>query len=634
MKIALAQMDVMAGDPKKNFATIERFVAEAHEKKVDIIAFPEMCVAGYLVGDLWLEDEECRHFMSFNEKIRKLSAIYDIGIIYGNIYMADDIKPWPVDKDRNFRFCNFDGRAIRFNAAYAFQSGRVVKRRTASRYLPDGIQPKTLLPNYRYFDDERYFMSMSDFVSIFGHSSHEINSPFIFEFDGREVFIGVELCEDAWWIDYNLNPSYALKCWDSEVIINISASPWTCGKNDARDRRIASLLKWDETCPPFAYVNCVGAQNNGNNILVFDGASTVYGKDGKPKILGNADYKEELIIFDHDKIPVRTRRRKKEEDIPRKYQAIIRGVRHMSEVSGIWKYVIGLSGGIDSAVVASILVDAVGKENVFAINMPTQYNSDATKNAARSIASKLGISYRVVPIEKLVSGKMDLVKIGSQRYNLKELTEENIQAKIRGTLLSDIAGEMGALFTCNGNKNEVFIGYATLYGDWGGAIAPIFDLTKTNVYRMAEHINTIHENHPIDKDVVNRVIEPSAELKNEQKDPILIGYHCAIIKQVMDYQKHTISTIMRWWLDGVLDKKLGIDQDFIKKLGMDNGEKFVADLRELFYRRRATAFKRQQMPPGIVLTKTAFGEDYREAILPKIQWTDEVEDLAIQIIKN
>lgn len=666
MKIALAQIDIQTACPDTMFLKIEEFVNRASTQDVDIIAFPEM-VFGYLVGDLWLDNDWCYWLMSFNDKIRELSRQYHIGIIYGNVYLADNIQPTLEDKNKGWRFCNNDGRAIRFNAAYAVQNGITVERKAKSKYIPIGIQPKTLLPNYRYFDDKRYFMSVWDFVSTYMGEYEEVNSPFIFDINGEPHLVGVELCEDMWWKDYNINPSFALSEAGSEVIINISASPWTFNKNRTRDKRVAELLNWDEvTCrdlstlakdgkeylpkgyerirrfpipqvktpkfPPFAYVNCVGAQNNGKNILVFDGASTVYGRDGKPKILANADYEEELLIFDPEDIPQQTAIRKKEYSIPRKYQAIIRGIRHMSEVTGVEKYIIGISGGIDSAVVATLLVDALGKKNVFAINMPTKYNSRQTKNAAKTIATRLGISYKIIPIEEIITNEIQLVKMGVNTVELKSLTYENIQAKIRGILLSDIAGEMGAFFSCNGNKIEVFTGYATLYGDWSGALAPIADLTKEEVYGMAEYLNEVHKKRPIPKKLINGNIKSGPELKEKQATPIKIGYHCAVVRQIMDYQKITASTLMQWWLDGVLAEKLQISPKLITKYGMDNGKEFVEDLKWLFSRMRAAVFKRVQSVPIIVLTKTAFGYDLREAILPKFQWADKSKILEEKIL--
>lgn len=678
MKIAMAQMDVKAGYPEQNIATMSDWVQTAKAEGADIIVFPELCVGGYLIGDLWLDDEYCKYLMSFNDKIREMSD--GIGVIFGNVYLFDepikknDTRFRSIDGSKeNIKFCSEDGRKVRVNAAYFYQNKKAVKRISSSKIIPDGIQPKMLLPNYRYFDDKRYFVSAWNFYNSYNDSLFSVTSPFDFDYKGQSVRIGVEICEDMWCKDYNINPSFALSAQDSYVIINISASPWTCGKNKTRDKQVGGLLDWDQkkykytydyACdekpsdswisqnekdknklafeegryssydeskyisypahPIFVYVNCVGAQNNGKNILVFDGASTVYGNDGKPRIFANSNYEEELLIFDTENMPDQILEREEEQDIPRKYQAIIRGIRHISETSNITKYVVGVSGGIDSALVLCLLSQAVGVNNIIAVNMPSKYNSKLTKSAAKRICERLGIKdYRVIPINKIVKSKKD--SIYKDRY-LKSATEENIQAETRGMILSAIAGEEKAIFTCNANKNEIFIGYATLNGDMRGAICPIADLEKSRVYQMGEYVNKVvfkrtvipnnlfpNKNYQF---VGKTKIQPSAELKEKQVDPIKIGYHCKLIEQLMDYKKIGPNQIMQWWLDGELHWKIGISLSLLRLYGMTNGTDFIEDLKFLCNRRASSVFKRVQSPPIIALTKTAFGYDLRESILP------------------
>lgn len=637
MKVALAQMDIKAGDPEGNLKTMERMIEQAKNARCDVVAFPEMCVGGYLVGDLWLDDDWCRWMMSFNDRIREVSS--GICVIYGNICMLEDETFHSNERGGRERIVTEGGLRVRFNAAYCYHNQKPAERYTYD-VLPSGVQPKTLLPNYRYFDDKRYFFSAFQWTYAYGFypSMCQMVSPFIIQRYGKEYKIGVALCEDAWHGDYPINP-VKLLAERSDLIIDISTSPWTYGKNQARDRVMKATLDWEadrggRKLPPIAYVNAVGAQNNGKNILVLDGASTVYGRDGEPKILANDYYEEELLIFDSENIPDQTVQRTVHFKIARKREAIIRGIRHLSETTNIWTYIIGLSGGVDSAVDACLLVEAVGKDNVVAVNMPSNYNSEATKNAAKQIAEELGIKYLVMPIQGLVEHNSSILQCAFDE-ELSPLTMENIQAKIRGTsILSNIAGQMGAFFVCNGNKDEVALGYATLYGDWGGAIAPIGDLTKAEVYQMAEYLNEKHfEEHgrwlipqellPDSLYQFSRPgdIRPSAELKNDQVDPIKIGYHCSLIEQFLDYRIKSPTDIVRWWREGTLAQKLGINAELLGIYGLHDAKTFLKDLKWLCEKMRIAVFKRVQSVPIIVLSKTAYGFDRRESILPRFQWT-------------
>ncbi len=628
MKVSLAQIDVKAGNPEANLIRMKQLITKAKAEKVDIIAFPEMCVGGYLIGDLYLNNEYCRYLMSFNDKIRELSE--GITVIYGNVYLLEGLE----DTFKHIDFRNNDGRKIRFNAAYIYKDQISVD--CGSPYpvlIPRGIQIKSLLPNYRYFDGKRYFMSFPKYCREILKTLSVPMNPFQINVKGKKYKIGIEICEDMWSKDYDFNPTDNFV--RSDLIINISSSPWTCGKNDARDRRVKNLVNWNETYstfdmdsdgnvvkeykykswPVFAYVNCCGSQNNGKNILVFDGASTVYGNDGEPKILANSNYEEELLTFEHNKVPKKTTKRVAEKDIPRKYQAIVRGIQHMSEVSGIKKYVIGTSGGIDSAVVTCLVEQAMGVDSITAINMPSKYNSDMTKNAAYNLSQSLGIKdYRIIPINKIVDAKTESIFAGKE---MTQLAQENIQAETRGMILSAISGNEGAFFTNNGNKIETAIGYATLNGDMRGAISPIADLTKEEVYQVGKYLNKeIYKREVIPNDIFE--MAPTAELKDDQTDPIKIGYHCKIVEQLMDYKKIGPNQILSWWLSGDLHTKLGITQELMKSFGMDDGQEFLNDLKWFCGRIRSSVFKRVQTPPIITLTKTSFGYDLRESILPVI----------------
>src|SRR3989338_1367442 len=264
MKFALAQMEVVPGRPKKNLETMLRMIEHAKTQKVDLIAFPELCLSGYLLGDKFTDPDFCANLMEFNEIIRAESQ--GIAIAYGNIYQDTDIGQRVED---NGHHPNKDGRSRKYNAVYVFQNGKPVERVQETNILPSGVQPKTLLPTYCFFDDQRYFFSLEDQAIDFGVPLEKLAQPFMITIDGKKVPIGFEVCEDLWCADYkkdlhSLNVTKLLIDNGAQYIINLSASPWTTGKNLTRDRRVKALKEEiGNSFVPFLYVNCTGVQNNG-----------------------------------------------------------------------------------------------------------------------------------------------------------------------------------------------------------------------------------------------------------------------------------------------------------------------------------------------------------------------------------
>lgn len=638
MNFALGQINVIPGKPRKNVDQMLKMIDQAKEKNVDIIAFPEMVIGGYLLGDKWLEDSYCEELMSYNDEL--LEASKGIAIIYGNVY---------VDRFHSGYHPNKDGRSRKYNAIYAMQNGEYLSRFEENQILPQGIQPKTLLPNYRFFDDQRYFFSLLDVARDFGVELKELVSPFLIKVGGKKINVGIELCEDLWCEDYreneaSINITKFLIEKESKYIFNLSASPWTYGKNSARDRRVKYLKQESENFVPYFYVNCVGVQNNGKNIITFDGGSTVYNSGADPIIFGSESYMEELIIISEKELGGETLQREYKNKIDEKYFAIINGlksIRNWTNMEKDFKFVIGLSGGIDSALVACLLVKAIGKENVVGINMPTKYNSDKTKNSAKFLAEKLRIEYKIIPIEELVKVNEKLLE--SDGKELSEFNLENVQAKIRGTSIqSNLSAKYNGMFSNNGNKIEIALGYATLYGDWGGAISPLGDLTKTEVVEMSKFMNkeifgeeVIPENLFPDElwNFSKEKIEPSAELKNAQVDPMKFGYHCKLIELITDYKKKSMEEIMQWYLDEELIKKFGISEELFLRWGLDNSQEFMRDLEWFYDKINNNVFKRVQSPPIIVTSKSAYGYDIRESILP-ISRTKKFFELKDKILKK
>jgi NAD+ synthase (glutamine-hydrolysing) len=623
MKIALAQITVVPGQPEKNFQTMEDYINKALDQQCSIVAFPEMCVGGYLLGDRWLDESWCEHLMGFNDKIRMLSE--KIVVIYGNVF---------VDKNAK----NKDGRARKYNAVYAFFNSKPLKSRCS--LLPEGIAIKTLLPNYRIFDDERYFYSSLELSLDLGISLEDLIQPFELQLDGSSMKIGVEICEDLWFNDYRykcnaLNVTGLLINHGAEMIFNLSSSPWTYGKNQARNNRIKDSYNDCGKFVPFFYVNCVSVQNNGKNIVVFDGDSTIYNENAEIVKTAALPFEEELIVFTTD-APAPPTLKATIPKIEAKYNAIIEGIRGMDSIMGNsdFPYIIGVSGGIDSALVTCLLSQAVGNKRIISFNMPTQYNSSTTKSMAYGLSEKLGIPFHIIPIEDLVGDTIAALSA----FNPSDFNCENIQAKIRGTsILSNVAGILKGLMVCNGNKVEIALGYATLYGDVNGGLAPIGDLLKTEIFEMAHFMNReIFRDEVIPEALIpdenfEFIMPPSAELKHNQVDPMKWGYHDALVQKFTDYNRLNPETVLEWYVEGNLCKKLEFSEDLYKKYELDKPTVFISDLEWVVKSMQQAVFKRIQSPPIIILSKGAYGYDVRESQLP-VFTTEKYRILRVKIL--
>lgn len=633
MKIALHQMHVVPGNREHNLQTIFSAIEKAKSEQVDLLIFPELCISGYMLSDWWLTPSFIDEVHQYSEAIRAASE--DIAIIFGNIYQDKDINKRLQDSAYH---PNKDGRIRLYNAACAVQDGKWLTREKESSYLPEGIQPKALLPNYRFFDDQRYYFSLLDVAQDMGVSVEELAQPFILTVKSKTYRIGLQVCEDLWCKDYRrngqaLNVSRYLIANGAELIVNISASPWTNGKHDARDRRIQFLAKDVEQFVPFYYVNSVGPQNNGKNIITFDGGTTVYNTQGHPVICSQKAFSQDHFVVDHENLPLHKDVRHEPDAIAQKYQAIQNGMLYVKDMLGLPehpKFVVGVSGGIDSALVVCLLAQAFGQENVWSVNMPTQFNSSATQNAAEHIANKLGILHMQIPIQEFAEEQLELFsqldkELTSSDY-MRKLSDENIQAKIRGTsILSNLAGRYGRFFTNNGNKLETALGYATLYGDVGGVISPIGDLTKAEVFEMGKYMNAhIFKDEVIPNTLFpNELFEfgeediaPSAELREAQLDPMKFGYHCALLEQFTSFKKASCEEVMQWYLDGELAQRLNISEELLVRWGVDKPQAFVEDLEWFARNIQRNVYKRIQSPPVIVTSPSAYGFDIRESQLP------------------
>jgi len=635
MRIALAQMNVIPAALRFNLKTMLGMIEAAKAQQADLIAFPEMALSGYLLADQWLDRSFCRELMACNEQV--INASDGIAIAFGSAHEDHNIQQRLGSEGYH---PNKDGRSRLYNAVLIAQHGHYVQRLNDTGILPNGIQPKTLLPNYRFFDDQRYFFSLLDASTDHGVALEELAQPFVITSQqGQAVAIGFEVCEDLWCQDYRrdgeaLNVTRALVTNGAELIINVSASPWTWQKHDARDRRLLFLKEeLKDAFVPFFYVNNVGAQNNGKNIITFDGGSTIYDNTGQPSVSSTAFFEEDLLVAEHQQLPTQRMVRQEFPRIKQKYLAIVSGLRYLKDMLG-WEdhpdFVVGLSGGIDSACVVALLVAALGKDKVWAVNMPTQYNSEATQNVAQDIADRLGIEFLSLPIQPLVDAHQQVFDQLDRRFDsppwMRALSDENIQAKIRGTsILSNLAGRYGRMFTNNGNKVEIALGYATLYGDVGGVISPIGDLNKKEVYELAHYLNNaVFKQEIISAELFpnelfefdDQAIPPSAELRHEQVDPMKFGYHCALVDAFTRYKKVSSEEVLQWYLDGTMDKNLGVSNALLARWGITDPLLFVDDLEWFAEAIRKSVFKRIQAPPIIITSPSAYGFDIRESQLP------------------
>jgi NAD+ synthase (glutamine-hydrolysing) len=555
LRVAMAQVNSTVGDLEGNVAKIQKFLADAKSCGADLVVFPELAVTGYPPQDLLLENG----FVKKNKR-----ALEEM--ISGNT----------VDVAGVVGFVDYKGKDL-FNAAAIFNRNKLV-----------GVVYKTLLPTYDVFDEDRYFKP----------SREEEIAPVPLDVGGKAVRLGVEICEDLWDSSYDVKVSDLLAARGAELIVNISASPFLVGKTLERNRLLRE--KSAKNGVPMFYVNLVGGQDE----LVFDGNSIAVDKMGDLIALGK-QFGEDLVVTDID---LKKGTAKKVEAPPHDrtremFGAIVLGIRDYFMKSGFERAVVGMSGGIDSSVTACIAVEALGEENVIGVSMPSKFSSDHSKADAEQLAENLGICFVRVAIQEVVDSfhrslEEPLEKIrrhlGVKREDDDAVADENIQPRARGNILMDISNrlkDLKILVLNTGNKTEIALGYCTLYGDMAGGIGALGDVSKLEVYKLAEYINRKAGKQVIPKSVLEK--KPSPELKECQFDPFDFDIVSPLVDEIIENRRSK--------------------QDLIK---MGYPREAVEDT----YRRvRNSEYKRRQATPSIKITPKAFGIGWKMPITNKYQ---------------
>lgn len=623
IKIALSQMDIHAGDPRHNVEKMKENIKQAKDANCDLLIFPELAIPGYLIGDVWDQQDFIDECVHFGNEIRALST--GITIIFGNVAA----EPGRV---------NLDGHIRKYNAMFIARDGVFIGPDNS----PYPFYIKTLLPNYREFSDSRYFTSLTEVAQERHVFIEDLLSPIHLDFNqGRKLCVGPLICEDSWDENYPFKPMpYLGSKYAIDLFINISNSPFTLGKTARRHRLFGHTI--GDVHTPTIYVNCTGIQNNGKNVYTFDGTSCAYTKDGTvhfecpsfEECLSFVQYDDEKRVFTS---PAHANERLTE--TAELYESLHYGMQQFLNTIGVNKVVIGVSGGIDSALNAAMYGTILPPENILLVNMPSVYNSHITKDLAKNLADNLGCNYTIIPVQDSLEltrrqfQACDIVRkdqiIG--HLELTSFIEENIQARDRSSrILAAAAAAFGGVFTCNANKAETSVGYATLYGDHAGFLAATADLWKHQIYALAAYLNEqIYQREVIPQGSID--IVPSAELSANQDiekgqgDPIIYPYHDYLFAAfVENWRRVTPQTILEWYTEGTLETHIGSSVN-VRQL-FPTTKSFIDDL-EKWWRLIAgfSVAKRIQSPPNISVSRRSFGYDLREAQLKPYYTTRYLE---------
>lgn len=547
MKVTIAQLNPIVGDVAGNQIKIKETLT-LYSRETDLIVFPELFLVGYPPQDLleksWFIDEVSRAI----DNIAAFSAQYpQTGIVFG--------APVPAGKR--------SGKGL-YNAAVFVHNGQVLLK-----------QPKSLLPTYDVFDEARYFDPAAMITTI----------PF------HDDILGLTICEDAWYDPsiwplremYDFDPVARLTDLGATLLLNISASPFHAEKDQLRYNLISNLARKHRI--PFVFVNQVG----GNDELIFDGGSMAFDKEGNP--IYTAPFFREHTQTIEMKSPGISGNHQPQDKIEMVYRALVLGTKDYLRKCGYQKAVVGLSGGIDSALTCCLAVEALGKENVLGISMPSPYSSTGSVEDSRILAANLGIKFEVIPISGIFNAYLETLT-GYFNQASPDITEENIQARIRGNILMAFSNKYGYLALSTGNKSELAMGYCTLYGDMSGGLSVISDVPKTMVYELSAFINR-------DRELIPRAIiekDPSAELKPGQRDQDTLPPY-PVLDEILHYY---------------IEEGYSLDQ--LSKRYDPETVQWVIRMVD------RNEYKRKQAAPGLKVTTKAFGVGRRMPVAKKINW--------------
>ncbi|MFW9961687.1 MAG: NAD+ synthase [Candidatus Thorarchaeota archaeon] len=551
MKIALIQMNSIVGDLNGNIEKIKNYIQQARESGAHLVVFPELVVTGYPPRDLLYEKE----FIKANK-----SAIREISQYCQKLTVLVGF----VDYDKNWRL---------YNCAALISNRKLV-----------AIVRKTLLPTYDVFDEDRYFEP--------GRSDEIAPHQVIVE--GQSITLGVEICEDLWDDGYETKVTDLLVERGAQLVINISSSPFHMGKGAQREKLVKS--KATKNRVPVLLCNLVGGQDE----LVFDGQSIGADSSGKLIAYGEA-FKEDLIFIELDvdhglakEIVKPSYNRQKE-----MFDALSLGIGDYFRKTGFERALLGLSGGIDSAVTACIAANALGPENVIGVSMPSRFSSNHSKDDAEQLAQNLGIHYVKFSIQEIVDEYHE--SLGAPLKELRSLfhvdmsaddsvADENIQPRVRGNALMDFSNrlkDLHILVLNTGNKTELALGYCTLYGDMTGGVGAIGDVSKLQVYELAEYINSKAAKKIIPESTIKK--KPSAELKHDQFDPFDFDIVSPMVDEIIEHRLSKKELIAKGYTADIVD--------------------------DVYSRIRRSEYKRWQAPPCIKISQKAFGIGWKMPIV-------------------